>query len=223
MLFVLLEIMLLLLLAPIGIFAQQQCYFGPGAANRGPSELVPCSNDGESACCLLGDTCLSGNACYNNAKGNVYQYGCTDLSYTDPSCPLKCGYDTSMQRVIQRDAARTDHQPALSPWTALEICDDVQGVNNTWVCHAPESCGCQWSYSTDMIKLTPRGCKEMGSDARVALYAPSALAPYVSLPSTRDGSTSYYSGTTVNGVSTWIQTAISGCKCAMLRCWGVKY
>ncbi|KAK5122510.1 hypothetical protein LTR85_004094 [Meristemomyces frigidus] len=50
----------------------------------------------------------------------------------------------------------------------------------------------------------------MGDDARVALYAPLQLAPYVSLPSSFGGQTSYYSGTTINGTSTWISTAIVG-------------
>ena len=85
----------LLLLVGNFVAAQQQCYFGPGAGNRGPSGLVPCASSGQSACCLLGDTCLSGNACYNNVFGNVYQYGCTDVTYQDETCPYKCGFNTS--------------------------------------------------------------------------------------------------------------------------------
>jgi hypothetical protein len=85
---------LVLVLAHI-IFAQQQCYFGPGAQNRGPSNLVPCMNTGQSACCLLGDVCLSGNACWNYDTGNTYQYGCTDISYKDKTCPYKCGFNSS--------------------------------------------------------------------------------------------------------------------------------
>lgn len=73
--------------------AQQQCYYGPGAQNRGDSNLVPCNSTGSSACCLQGDTCLSGNACYNFDSGNVYQYGCTDIDYNDKTCPYKCGFD----------------------------------------------------------------------------------------------------------------------------------
>ena len=52
----------------------------------------------------------------------------------------------------------------------------------------------------------------MGSQARVALYAPVSLVPYVSLPSTYGGSTGYYMGTTISGTSTWINTAVNGCK-----------
>lgn len=61
------------------VTGQQQCYFGPGAQFRSPSNLAPCNGAGTSACCLLGDTCLSGNICYNYANGNLYQYGCTDI------------------------------------------------------------------------------------------------------------------------------------------------
>lgn len=75
------------------VLAQQQCYYGPGAQNRGSSDLVPCNSTGSSACCLQGDTCLSGNACYNFETGNVYQYGCTDIDYNDETCPYKCGFD----------------------------------------------------------------------------------------------------------------------------------
>ncbi|KAK5133567.1 hypothetical protein LTR08_007606 [Meristemomyces frigidus] len=173
--------------------AQQQCYFGPGADGRAPSEVVPCLGSGQSACCLLGDTCLSGNTCYNYATGDLYQYGCTDITYTDSTCPYKCGWNTT-----------------LSPWTALELCLDVPGVTDTYICHSPESCGCEWNATYDLLVLQVRGCKEMGDDARIALYAPTTLAPYVSLPSTIGGSTGYYSPTTVNGTSTWVSTAVAG-------------
>jgi len=182
------------LLAPILLVSsQQECYFGPGATNRGPSNLVPCNGTGTSACCLLGDTCLSGNTCYDYASGDLYQYGCTDITYKDESCPYKCGFD-----------------PTLSPWTALEYCADLPDIADTWVCHAPESCGCEWNATYDLLVLQPIGCQAMGSNARVALYAPSTLAPYVSLPSTVGGSTGYYSPTIVSGTSTWLSTAVAG-------------
>lgn len=182
------------LLAPVVLVTgQQQCYFGPGATNRGPPNLVPCNGTGASTCCLLGDTCLSGNACYNYATGDLYQYGCTDITYEDETCPYKCGWS-----------------PTLSPWTALEYCLDLQDTANTWVCHAPESCGCEWNSTYDLLVLQPIGCQEMGSNARVAIYAPSTLAPYVSLPSTIGGSTGYYSTTIISGTSTWVSTAIAG-------------
>lgn len=81
------------------VAAQQQCYFGAGANNRGPTNLVPCMTTGQSACCLLGDICLSGNTCWNFDTGNLYQYGCTDISYKDKSCPYKCGFNSSMMAI----------------------------------------------------------------------------------------------------------------------------
>lgn len=77
------------------VAGQQQCYVGAGAENRGPPSLVPCLSSGESACCLLGDTCLSGNTCYNFETGDLYQYGCTDITYTNSVCPYKCGWNSS--------------------------------------------------------------------------------------------------------------------------------
>lgn len=101
---------------------------------------------------------------------------------------------------------------ALSPWTALEFCNDLSDVTDTWVCQSPESCGCEWQGSWDLLVLAPRQCREMGSEARVALYAPSALIPYASLPSTVGGSTGYFQTTTIDGTLTWTTTPINGCK-----------
>ena len=108
----------------------------------------------------------------------------------------------------------TDIHPGASPWTALEYCADLPGVKDTWVCHAPESCGCEWNFSYDLLVLAPRGCKEMGSDARVALYAPQTLTPYVSLPNVAGGPKTYFSPITVSGTLSWFSTAVKGCKSA---------
>lgn len=110
------------------ITAQQQCYFGPGAKNRGPSSLVPCLNTGQSACCLLGDVCLSGNTCWNYVTGNLYQYGCTDISYKDKSCPYKCGFNSStisLLSLLMEDANRIQlyrhGQPSSTVSTTLVL------------------------------------------------------------------------------------------------------
>lgn len=191
---------------------QRACYVGPGLEYRAPSYVVPCVEDGESACCMLGDTCLSGSVCWNYDVGNLYQYGCTDSTYSDSSCPYKCGWNASKyHRPLAQ--VRCLQSPALSPWVDVEYCDGVAGVNDTWVCHAPESCGCQWPGQLNPLLLPhPRACHNMGSDARVALFAPSTLAPYVSLPSVYGGSTGYYSPTIRSDVSTWESTAISNCE-----------
>jgi hypothetical protein len=75
---------------------RRPCYVGPGLEYRAPSFVVPCvDNDEEVACCSLGDVCLSGNSCWNNQTSTVYQYGCTDITYNDQTCPSKCGWNTS--------------------------------------------------------------------------------------------------------------------------------
>jgi hypothetical protein len=99
---------------------------------------------------------------------------------------------------------------ALSPWVALEYCDD-SAHKDTWVCYSPESCGCEWTGALGLLSGQPRGCEDMGNDARVALYAPSQLAPYVSLPTSHGGSTGYFTTTTMDGTTTWVAVP----KCTM--------
>ena len=129
----------ILLSCIILVAGQQNCYYGHGAGFLGPSELVSCNTtSGFSACCLLGDTCLSGSTCYNPATNNLYQYGCTDISYQDGSCPRKCGWD-----------------PILSPWVGLEYCTDIQDLDDTWTCLSPETCGCDGRAHT-RCRFSPR-------------------------------------------------------------------
>ncbi|KAF7194209.1 hypothetical protein HII31_04446 [Pseudocercospora fuligena] len=168
----------------------QNCYYGPGAAYRAdtPADLVPCNTTAEqSACCRLGDVCLTGNACYNWATGNTYMYGCTDINYEDETCPKKCNVD-----------------PADTPWIGLDYCGtESNDFANTWTCLSPDSCGCEWNGSYALQILPKRSCRAMGSEAKVALYAPSTLLPYVSLPTTVGGSTGYYS-TTTDSAGSWM-------------------
>lgn len=107
---------------------QQECYYGPNATHRGSSDLVPCSNNGQSSCCLLGDVCLAGGACWNEATGDTYQYGCTDITYTDASCPSKCGWDLGESFAILSKSAKMltiqiDHPGSLlnSAKTSVEF------------------------------------------------------------------------------------------------------
>ncbi|KAK4560952.1 hypothetical protein LTR86_004907 [Recurvomyces mirabilis] len=182
----------LILSLPVQTFAQNQCYYASGA--KGPSNLVPCNPSGQSSCCLLGDICLSGNACYDFTTGDTYQYGCTDSNYQDSTCPYKCGWDSTR-----------------SPYTTLVYCSDIpdpntanQNISNTWVCLSPESCGCSWGPSSQSLQvLPPRDCKDMGDKARVALYAPLSLAPWVQLPTSNGGSTGYWRSTMIGGSSSW--------------------
>lgn len=98
-----------------------------------------------------------------------------------------------------------------SPWTGLEICSDVVGVSETWICLSPEGYKHQWNASWELQNLTRTLCNDMGDNARVALYAPDPLAPYVSLPSSANGSTGYFKPTTTSGSITWDSIPLSGC------------
>ena len=71
----------------------QTCYVSAGV--EADSSVVPCGSSGVSACCQLGDICLSDSACFNYVTGVTYLYGCTDSSYSDGVCPWKCGTDYS--------------------------------------------------------------------------------------------------------------------------------
>jgi hypothetical protein len=78
--------------ALLGLVSAQdnQCFYA--ANKRAGSIIVPCSSAGRYAsCCQLGDICLSDGACWNPKYNVTYLYGCTDSSYTDYTCPYKCG------------------------------------------------------------------------------------------------------------------------------------
>lgn len=64
---------------------------------------------------------------------------------------------------------------------------DVEDVSNTWICRASNQ------SSETLFELPQQSCEELGSDALVALFAPPALAPYVSLPTRSGGSTRFIS------------------------------
>jgi hypothetical protein len=116
------------------VCAQQQCYFGPGAENRGPTELVPCMNTGQSACCLLGDICLSGNTCWNFNTGNLYQYGCTDIRYEDDSCPYKCGFNSSTKVLFPIVEVQTNlSQPCRlgQPWNIASTITNMSRIRGS--------------------------------------------------------------------------------------------
>ncbi|RYP57513.1 hypothetical protein DL769_009428 [Monosporascus sp. CRB-8-3] len=76
-------------------------------------EFMPCGNAGffnsHFACCSSGDRCLSSNACYNFKRDITYIAGCTDPTYSHPSCPGKLNY-------------------ASQEWVMLWRC----GNSNTW-------------------------------------------------------------------------------------------
>lgn len=85
-----------------------------------PEYIVPCWPSNRMphySCCKIGSKCLKHNACYDGATGVTYQYGCTDATYIDPSCPSKCGLNRQK-----------------SKWVGMVYCDGTHNwPNTTWV------------------------------------------------------------------------------------------
>ena len=143
---------------------QTQCYYA--ANERAGSAIVPCGGTkGYSACCQIGDLCLSQNSCWNPTHNVTYLYGCSDPSYSDASCPWKCGptFDTGK-------------------YVGLDYCYNTN--LNDWACAHPPS-------DSDAIESIPP--QECVDDSIVAFAGPSALQPILSLPTTVGGQTAWFS------------------------------
>ncbi|OAP64739.1 hypothetical protein AYL99_00711 [Fonsecaea erecta] len=142
------------------------CYYSPG--NLADPSYIPCGNTafGIFSCCEAGSNCLDHNACYSN-DGNTYVAGCTDPTYSDPSCPVKSPYD--------------DQQ-----WTGLVYCN---GTSDEWTL-----CDDSGSGSDTVTPWPGCYCPEDETSRNVAFSAPGALAAYISLPSFLGGSMSFFDG-----------------------------
>ena len=143
---------------------QTQCYYAADA--MAGSAFVPCGGiDSYSACCQLGDLCLSQNSCWNPSHNVTYLYGCSDPSYTDASCPWKCGptFDTGI-------------------YVGLDYC--YQTTQNEWACTHPPS-------NSATIESFP--AQECVDDSVVAFAGPSSLQPILSLPTNVGGETVWFS------------------------------
>ncbi|KAF2708866.1 hypothetical protein K504DRAFT_290526 [Pleomassaria siparia CBS 279.74] len=93
-----LRLALLLFLARVAasVADTQRCFYDKD--QLAPDYIIPCYTGWGNAhfsCCKVGNKCLEHNACYDSDTGNTYQYGCTDETYQDPSCPQKCDLDRS--------------------------------------------------------------------------------------------------------------------------------
>ncbi|PMD31807.1 hypothetical protein L207DRAFT_591233 [Hyaloscypha variabilis F] len=73
------------------------CYFPSGKISDG----MPCnsSTTGQSACCNLGNLCMSSGLCFD--KGLIARGSCTDATWTDDSCAKSCvDWDTDSSSPI---------------------------------------------------------------------------------------------------------------------------
>ena len=155
--------LLLILLLRVAT-AQNQCYYA--ANTRAGSAIIPCGGSSSiSACCQIGDLCLSDSACWNPTHNVTYLYGCTDPTYTDASCPWKCGADF-----------------ASAPYVGLDYCYNT--TQNEWSCTHPPS-------NSDSIQEFP--AQECLDDSIIAFAGPSSLQPVLSLPTDIGGGTVYFS------------------------------
>ncbi|KAF2734988.1 hypothetical protein EJ04DRAFT_226903 [Polyplosphaeria fusca] len=160
-----------LLLALTAIAGEQRCYYDKD--KLAGDYIIPCYG-GESsayACCKQGNKCLEDGACYDQDTGVTYQYGCTDSSYKDPSCPKKCGLNTES-----------------SNWVGLVYCDGADHTpDNTWVCHHPDNCGgpshcpSHTPWSPQIERPRQVACKDLNTTYK-ALDAGSKLDDTVFLP-----------------------------------------
>ncbi|EXJ68111.1 uncharacterized protein A1O5_08726 [Cladophialophora psammophila CBS 110553] len=142
------------------------CYYSPD--NQADPSYIPCGNTvfGVFTCCEAGSNCLAHNACYSN-DGNTYLAGCTDPTYSDPSCPDKTPYD--------------DQQ-----WTGLVYCN---GTSDEWTL-----CDDSGSGSDTVTPWQGCFCPEDQSLRNVAFSAPASIAPHISLPLSSGGTMSLFDG-----------------------------
>ncbi len=87
------------------------CYYSKD--HEADSEYIPCGNTafGVFSCCSVGSICKDHNACYLSREScraestqppltlpaNTYVAGCTDPTYSDPSCPEKGPYASKLR------------------------------------------------------------------------------------------------------------------------------
>jgi hypothetical protein len=156
--------------SPISTLTPHSCYFAPNAL--APDDFLPCYTTTTSAhypCCRSGDKCLENSSCYDPDTGTTYQYGCTDSSYTSPTCPQKCSLNTTK-----------------SHWVGLVFCNGTNNLpNNTWVCHHPDNCeNCAVDWNDGITRQPATSCEKLKHGKEyVAFEASWTLSDIVALPS----------------------------------------
>lgn len=156
-----------LLLGFLSLSTAQTCYYAKGKSVD--SFYVPCAQASESdiySCCGLGHLCLSDNACWDPETNVTYQYGCTDSTYQDKSCPTKCDEDLI--------------------WSGLAYCG---GSSNEWTCcptngDFPQSvapCHCAGSTTRKIAFVGPATLQAQislpGTTGGATSYFPGVMAP----------------------------------------------
>lgn len=167
------SILQLLQLFAIVVYSQQRCYYDVG--KLAPENIIPCypsTFSDQYSCCKVGNKCLRHNACYDDATGVTYQYGCTDPTFQDEHCPKKCSLSTDK-----------------SHWVGLVFCNGQRTMpNNTWVCHHPDNCGsggdcAEGDWGSELEPLEYVTCKDLKHEGRYVAFTESwTISDLVPLP-----------------------------------------
>ncbi|KAI5861218.1 hypothetical protein GGS23DRAFT_577602 [Durotheca rogersii] len=134
------------------------CYFNIN--NKANGLYIPCGNVAvgvDWACCLIGDLCMSSNACYHQNFEITYVAGCTDSTFRSPQCPHK-------------------GQFANQPWVGLQRCDPL---TDTWG-------GCEEDGKGDWPGRGPPAACKCDGDTQLFVDKPK-LDYIASLPTSQGG------------------------------------
>ncbi|EMR66757.1 hypothetical protein UCREL1_6259 [Eutypa lata UCREL1] len=103
-------------------------------------DFMPCGNANllgtHFACCNHGDKCLSSNACFHAKTGTTYIAGCTDPTYSHPSCPQKLYFQDQPWLGLVRCGKSNDVHKKEEEWAGCEEPDDLS------LDEAPANCDC---------------------------------------------------------------------------------
>ena len=101
-----------------------QCYFPNGNL---ATDYLPCtdiSGEAQSWCCHLSDSVCTQNGYCVGSNGLFYRGGCTDSTFTSPSCPQVCKNDSP------------------TTFSTFFNCADPGTYSQTWCCATGSSDGC---------------------------------------------------------------------------------
>ena len=121
--------------------AQQQCHFHDGtvAANYSPCK----STAPVTHCCQDGQACLSNGLCFVSFSASIYTETCTDATWQDSSCFLKCTQSKLSKilgRIHTKHCCAVAHIESLTKPSSLAIGNknDISILyrcnNDDWCC-----------------------------------------------------------------------------------------
>jgi hypothetical protein len=145
------------------------CYYPDGSISDG---LQPCNTTAGavSACCRIGDVCLTNGFCFSAGQNSVVRRGCTDHTFNSTECPHSC--ITSMK------PAQTFNLPILNLQVLITII--VTAASSADVVMTP--CG-DYTYFCCGQDNAARSCCTSGNGT-VLLAAGTAILPTATITAT---------------------------------------